>query len=58
MTATVIGMRISRSKWVELANMANRFTVRTRINTDLDVADAGLSVGLLLTAVQTRDVCY
>ena len=31
--------------------------MRTRINTDLDVADSYL-VGFLLLAVHTRDVCY
>ena len=36
----VIGTKISRSERVELANAAGRLTVRTRINTDFDVADA------------------
>ena len=36
----MIGIKISRSEWVESANAADRFTVRTSINTDLDVADA------------------
>ena len=59
------GVTMSNGDWnkaiavqqVESANAADRFTVRNRINTDLDIADAS-QLGLLLLAVHTRDVCY